>query len=136
MRDSSEIYTFRKAKCSSYPVAHQAWISHIGDFNSLQETLPTIPLGSLTRLGLSSNEPGQRNRMARTLESWRAMANLATDRLRWYCRSDAHKEPTMIREEVFHVTDLGSQLKPLIANWMSNAEIRKCAYCGEVAAVK
>jgi len=58
------------------------------------------------------------------------------DRLRWYCRSDAHKEPTIIREEVFHVTDLGSQLKPLIANWMSNKEIRKCAYCGEVAPAK
>jgi 3-hydroxyanthranilate 3,4-dioxygenase len=74
--------------------------------------------------------------MVKTLESWQAMANLVTDRLRWYCRSDAHKEPTIIREEVFHVTDLGSQLKPLISNWMSNAEIRKCAYCGEVAAAK
>jgi 3-hydroxyanthranilate 3,4-dioxygenase len=64
------------------------------------------------------------------------MTNMATDRLRWYCRSNAHKEPTIIREEVFHVTDLGSQLKPLITNWMADPEVRKCAYCGEVAPAK
>lgn len=58
------------------------------------------------------------------------------DRLRWYCRSDVHTEPTIIREEVFHVYDLGTQLKPLINNWMTNEDIRKCSYCGEVAAAK
>jgi len=58
------------------------------------------------------------------------------DRLRWYCRSDTHKEPTIIREEVFHVTDLGTQLKPLIENWMTHPEVRKCDYCGEIAAAK
>lgn len=59
-----------------------------------------------------------------------------SDRLRWYCRSSAHNEPTIIREEVFHVTDLGIQLKPFIENWMSNEDLRKCSYCGEVAAAK
>jgi 3-hydroxyanthranilate 3,4-dioxygenase len=58
------------------------------------------------------------------------------DRLRWYCRSGAHDEPTIIREEVFHVTDLGTQLKPLINNWIANADLRKCPHCGEVAAPK
>ncbi|PVF96953.1 3-hydroxyanthranilic acid dioxygenase [Serendipita vermifera] len=58
------------------------------------------------------------------------------DRLRWYCRSGAHTEPTIIREEVFHVTDLGTQLKPLINNWIANTDLRKCPHCGEVAAAK
>ncbi|CAG7848993.1 3-hydroxyanthranilate 3,4-dioxygenase 2 {ECO:0000255/HAMAP-Rule:MF_03019} {ECO:0000255/HAMAP-Rule:MF_03019}; AltName: Full=3-hydroxyanthranilate oxygenase 2 {ECO:0000255/HAMAP-Rule:MF_03019}; Short=3-HAO-2 {ECO:0000255/HAMAP-Rule:MF_03019}; AltName: Full=3-hydroxyanthranilic acid dioxygenase 2 {ECO:0000255/HAMAP-Rule:MF_03019}; Short=HAD-2 {ECO:0000255/HAMAP-Rule:MF_03019}; AltName: Full=Biosynthesis of nicotinic acid protein 1-2 {ECO:0000255/HAMAP-Rule:MF_03019} [Serendipita indica DSM 11827] len=60
----------------------------------------------------------------------------ALDRLQWYCRSAAHDKPTLIREEVFPVTDLGSQLKPFIDNWMSNEELRKCPSCGEVAAAK
>ena len=59
------------------------------------------------------------------------------DRLRWYCpNSEAHKEPFIIREEAFHCTDLGTQLKPLIQNWMSNEELRKCPDCGTVAPAK
>lgn len=58
------------------------------------------------------------------------------DRLRWYCRSGAHQRPTMIREEVFHVTDLGTQLKPLIQHWMSSEEVRLCKECGTVAEAK
>ncbi|KAJ3481024.1 hypothetical protein NLI96_g7943 [Meripilus lineatus] len=60
----------------------------------------------------------------------------AIDQLRWYCKSGAHAKPTIIRQEKFHVTDLGSQLKPLIQNWMANADIRKCQECGEVAEAK
>ena len=64
------------------------------------------------------------------------------DRLRWYCRDQSHasnKDPVggvIIREEAFHVTDLGTQLKPLINNWMSNESIRKCKECGNVAEPK
>ncbi|KDQ09313.1 hypothetical protein BOTBODRAFT_179171 [Botryobasidium botryosum FD-172 SS1] len=58
------------------------------------------------------------------------------DRLRWYCRSGAHKTPTMIREESFHVTDLGSQLAPIIKNWQENEESRKCGICGKIAEAK
>lgn len=58
------------------------------------------------------------------------------DRLRWYCKSGAHTTPTVIREEAFHVTDLGTQLKPLIQNWMANAEVRKCKECGITAEAK
>ncbi|KAJ7649987.1 RmlC-like cupin domain-containing protein [Roridomyces roridus] len=58
------------------------------------------------------------------------------DRLRWYCRSDAHKEPTVIYEEKFHVTDLGTQLKPVIQRWQESAEIRTCKSCGTVAPPK
>ncbi|KAG5650293.1 3-hydroxyanthranilate 3,4-dioxygenase 2 [Sphagnurus paluster] len=55
------------------------------------------------------------------------------DRLRWYCTSPAHEEPTMIYEEAFHVTDLGTQLKPIIERWMSQEDLRKCKVCGIIA---
>ncbi|KAB5593194.1 3-hydroxyanthranilate 3,4-dioxygenase [Ceratobasidium theobromae] len=60
----------------------------------------------------------------------------AIDRLRWYCRSKSHNVPTIIREDSFHCTDLGTQLKPLIENWMSDTSLRKCGKCGEVADAK
>lgn len=62
----------------------------------------------------------------------------AIDRLRWYCRASAHanEPPTIIREEAFHVTDLGTQLKPLIRAWIENESLRKCPACGTVAAAK
>lgn len=38
------------------------------------------------------------------------------DRLRWYCpNSTAHAQPHIMREIVFHCTDLGTQLKPHIS---------------------
>lgn len=52
------------------------------------------------------------------------------DRLRWYCSKGNHAEPTMIREEVFHCTDLGTQLKPLIDGWMADETKRVCGVCG------
>ncbi|EPS98166.1 hypothetical protein FOMPIDRAFT_1024745 [Fomitopsis schrenkii] len=61
----------------------------------------------------------------------------ATDRLRWYCKAPgAHATPTVIREEAFHCSDLGTQLKPLIQNWMNDAAVRKCPACGAVAEAK
>lgn len=58
------------------------------------------------------------------------------DRLRWYCPSPSHEEPTIIREDSFHVTDLGTQLKPVIERWMNDANIRTCKICGTVADAK
>ncbi|ROW01325.1 hypothetical protein VMCG_05966 [Cytospora schulzeri] len=52
------------------------------------------------------------------------------DHLRWYCKKGGHERPTIIREETFHCTDLGSQLKPLINNWRENESLRKCSVCG------
>jgi 3-hydroxyanthranilate 3,4-dioxygenase len=56
------------------------------------------------------------------------------DRLRWYCREPVHATPFIIREEAFHVTDLGTQLKPRIANWIQDESARKCPDCGTIAA--
>ncbi|KAF8960667.1 3-hydroxyanthranilic acid dioxygenase [Flammula alnicola] len=58
------------------------------------------------------------------------------DRLRWYCSNSVHVEPTIIREESFHVTDLGTQLKPVIEQWMNDENSRKCPHCGAVADAK
>ncbi|KNG91263.1 3-hydroxyanthranilate 3,4-dioxygenase [Aspergillus nomiae NRRL 13137] len=55
------------------------------------------------------------------------------DRLRWYCRKGQHEEPTIIREEVFHCADLGTQLKPLIERWQTDEESRRCGACGAIA---
>jgi len=66
----------------------------------------------------------------------RVRPDQSTDRLRWYCHSNAHTKPTIIREETFHVTDLGTQLKPLIQNWMANEDLRKCEECGTIAEAK
>ena len=59
------------------------------------------------------------------------------DRLRWYCRAPGqHETPTVVREESFHVTDLGKDLKPLIERWITDEECRRCPACGTIAAAK
>jgi len=55
------------------------------------------------------------------------------DRVRWYCPSKIHAQPTIIHEESAHITDLGTQLKPIIQKWMRNDGLRVCKECGEVA---
>ncbi|KAL0959399.1 hypothetical protein HGRIS_014648 [Hohenbuehelia grisea] len=57
----------------------------------------------------------------------------AIDRLRWYCPSPIHPEPTVIHEESTHVTDLGTQLKPIIDKWMKREDLRRCKKCGHIA---
>ena len=58
------------------------------------------------------------------------------DRLRWYCKTPAHSIPTVIREEALHVTDLGTQLAPVIKKWQENEDLRTCKSCGAIAAPK
>ncbi|GAA5895677.1 3-hydroxyanthranilate 3,4-dioxygenase [Sporobolomyces salmoneus] len=60
----------------------------------------------------------------------------AVDRLRWYCQSSSHSSPVIIREVSFLCEDLGTQLKPLIQEWMSKEELRKCPECAQVAEAK
>jgi len=87
---------------------------------------------------LPANTPHNPVRFADTIglvvERTRPEASL--DRLRWYCRSPAHTEPMIIHEEAFHVTDLGSQLKPVIQRWQDNEDLRRCKACGTVAEPK
>ena len=59
-----------------------------------------------------------------------------SDSLRWYCKESVHTKPTIIREESLHVTDLGTQLKPIIQKWMTHEELRKCPECGVVSEAK
>ncbi|KAG0145389.1 hypothetical protein CROQUDRAFT_658692 [Cronartium quercuum f. sp. fusiforme G11] len=56
------------------------------------------------------------------------------DRLRWYCsNTQVHPKPHLIREVSFHCTDLGTQLKPLINEWIEHEHLRKCNECGTVS---
>ncbi|KIM72849.1 hypothetical protein PILCRDRAFT_829559 [Piloderma croceum F 1598] len=58
------------------------------------------------------------------------------DRIRWYCPSKIHSQPLIVHEESTHITDLGTQLKPIIQKWMENEGLRTCKECGEVAPPK
>jgi len=87
---------------------------------------------------LPANTPHNPCRFADTIglvvECKRPVAS--TDHLRWYCPSATHAEPHIIRQVDFHCTDLGTQLKPLINEWMENDSLRRCAECGTVAPAK
>ncbi|PAV17684.1 3-hydroxyanthranilic acid dioxygenase [Pyrrhoderma noxium] len=97
-----------------------------------------IHIGEGEMFLLPGNTPHNPVRFANTvgLVIERVRPAESIDRLRWYCRSGAHDKPTIIREEAFHVTDLGTQLKPLIRAWQSDESLRKCASCGAVAEPK
>jgi len=87
---------------------------------------------------LPANTPHNPVRYADTigLVIERVRPTLSIDRLRWYCPSSIHTEPTIIYEESFHVTDLGTQLKPVIEKWMTQEDIRRCKLCGTTADAK
>lgn len=87
---------------------------------------------------LPANTPHNPVRYANTigLVVERVRPPQSIDRLRWYCPSSTHAEPTIIYEESFHVTDLGTQLKPVIERWMMQEDLRKCKLCGTAADAK
>ncbi|KAF8483309.1 3-hydroxyanthranilic acid dioxygenase [Russula ochroleuca] len=66
----------------------------------------------------------------------RARPEASIDRLRWYCRAPGHEKPTVIREASFHLTDLDTELKPVIEHWITNEESRRCPACGTIAEAK
>ncbi|KZT02767.1 3-hydroxyanthranilic acid dioxygenase [Laetiporus sulphureus 93-53] len=94
--------------------------------------------GRPTTIYASSNTPHNPVRFANTigLVVERVRPGPSIDRLRWYCKQPVHSTPTIIREESLHVTDLGTQLKPIIQNWINNEAVRKCPGCGAVAEAK
>ncbi|KAL1690444.1 3-hydroxyanthranilic acid dioxygenase [Schizophyllum commune] len=87
---------------------------------------------------LPANTPHNPVRFANTiglvLERERPEGSI--DRLRWYCKNPEHAEPTIIYEESMHVTDLGTQLAPVIRRWQAEEGLRKCKVCGQVAEPK
>jgi len=52
----------------------------------------------------------------------------ADDHMRWYCQ----KCGALVHDAQFHLVDLGKQIKPIIEEFKSNAELRKCKACGTV----
>ena len=64
------------------------------------------------------------------------VADVGLDSLQWYCREPVHTTPTIIHKETFHVTDLGTQLKPVIQRWQNGEALRTCKECGTVAPPK
>jgi 3-hydroxyanthranilate 3,4-dioxygenase len=51
------------------------------------------------------------------------------DHLRWFCE----KCNQLVLERTFYCVDLGTQLKPLIQEYQSNENLRKCKECGHVS---
>lgn len=51
------------------------------------------------------------------------------DKLRWYC----HNCGSIVNEESFHCTDLGTQIKEAVNGFKTSAEKRTCKTCGETA---
>ncbi|KAF8631454.1 hypothetical protein AX15_002392 [Amanita polypyramis BW_CC] len=97
-----------------------------------------IRIGEGDMFLLPANTPHNPVRFANTIgivvERVRPKGSI--DRLRWYCKSGAHASPTIIHEAAFHVTDLGTQLKPVIEKWMNEPDMRRCQVCGTVAPEK
>ncbi|KAF8514980.1 3-hydroxyanthranilic acid dioxygenase [Gautieria morchelliformis] len=102
------------------------------------EEFKDINIGEGEMFLLPANTPHNPVRFADTigLVIERKRPEKSIDRLRWYCRSNTHSKPTIIREDAFHCTDLGTQLKPFITKWITDPGVRKCPECGEVADAK
>lgn len=56
----------------------------------------------------------------------------AIDTLRWYC-DNCRKD---FYEETFPLTDLGTQLKPIIERYANTEALRTCKHCGHVNEAK
>ncbi|KAK8138382.1 3-hydroxyanthranilic acid dioxygenase [Apiospora sp. TS-2023a] len=88
---------------------------------------------------LPANTPHNPVRFADTvgivLEQRRPEASL--DRMRWYCQADAANGDgdcgAIVHEAAFHCTDLGTQIKAAIEEFMGSEEKRKCSKCGALA---
>ncbi|KAI1083230.1 3-hydroxyanthranilic acid dioxygenase [Whalleya microplaca] len=80
---------------------------------------------------LPGNTPHNPVRFANTvgvvLEQKRPEGSL--DRMRWYCQECSE----VVHEAAFHCTNLGTQIKAAIEQFMSSEESRKCKNCGAIA---
>lgn len=51
------------------------------------------------------------------------------DRFRWYCEGCGE----ILHEAALHVTDLATQLKPVLEGFRNNESLRTCGRCGKVS---
>ena len=51
------------------------------------------------------------------------------DRFRWYCEGCG----TVLHEAALHVTDLGTQLRPVLEGFRNDESLRTCRKCGKVS---
>ncbi len=96
----------------------------------VERTRPKDKDGEL-HLRVSMSLPGDKPHSALTASYSLSNDPAPTDEMRWYC--PAHTEPTIIKQSRFHCTDLGTQLKPVIQDWIADVAGRKCAACGRTA---
>ena len=61
----------------------------------------------------------------------RKRAEHEKDHLRWYCEGCG----SVLHDESFHCTDLGTQLKPIIERFHASEELRTCRKCRTMMAV-
>ncbi|CAJ2501090.1 Uu.00g039430.m01.CDS01 [Anthostomella pinea] len=63
----------------------------------------------------------------------------AVDRMRWYCQEEGCTDEgngggtTLVHEAAFHCTDLGTQIKAAIGEFMASEDSRRCGRCGVLA---
>ena len=99
------------------------------------KTFKDIPIKEGEMFLLPANTPHNPVRYADTIGIVieRVRPDTSRDKLRWYCSSGKHAEPTIVAEtNLGHVTNLGSQLKPAIEKWQGDKGMRTCKECGEV----
>ncbi len=65
----------------------------------------------------------------------RTRPEASVDKLRWYCKKGNHPTPTVVHEEQFHCTDLGTQIKQAVNNFKEDTQARTCKNCGEICDV-
>jgi 3-hydroxyanthranilate 3,4-dioxygenase len=85
---------------------------------------------------LPPNTPHNPVRFADTvgvvLEQKRPQSSI--DRMRWYCQEESCLgQGVVVHEASFHCTDLGTQIKAAIGDFMSSEEHRRCGVCGVLA---
>jgi 3-hydroxyanthranilate 3,4-dioxygenase len=89
-----------------------------------------IPIRQGEVLLLPANVPHSPQRQADTVGMVveRRRRPEEVDHLRWYCEGCQ----TILHNATLHVTDLGSQLKPIIEEFYADAALRTCGQCGAV----
>jgi 3-hydroxyanthranilate 3,4-dioxygenase len=103
-----------------------------GEMFLLPGTYPRFQSIMLTQVGNTPHNPVRyKDTIGLVMERQRPAES--RDRLRWYCTKGNHSSPTIIREEVFHCSDLGTQLNPIIERWQEDEKSRRCGECGCIA---